>query len=348
MKNFFLAVTFLTLFFSWPASGVWQQMDSGTTQILRDIWGTGPDNLYAVGDDGTVLHYDGNPEHTWETIDLVSDKLLFGVYGASTDLYVTGHGGPSYGGSVYQYSLASQQWSELPMPSTPANVALEGLWADGTDVFAVGYSDDEKGYIFHWQDGDLLPYEELDLGSVSLDSVWGTGVDDLYVSGKYGSMDNTRGILYHNSGSGWTSYGGDLSGTRIIYNIKGYSDHLFCVGSSSATGLPGQAIHYSGAGRDIRDFNELGDNVALEDVWINSLSDIYAVGREGVILNGTSDLLTWLLMDSGTTEVLHGVWGFGPEVFAVGTNGTILYLPEPATILLFGIGTLAILRKRRI
>ncbi len=44
------------------ASGAeWGPMTSGTTQILWDVWGTGPNDVFAVGYQGRILHYPGSP-----------------------------------------------------------------------------------------------------------------------------------------------------------------------------------------------------------------------------------------------------------------------------------------------
>ncbi|MBN2492972.1 MAG: hypothetical protein JXR96_00170 [Deltaproteobacteria bacterium] len=37
----------------------WSTMDTGATETLRDVWGSGNDHVVAVGDDETVLTYDG-------------------------------------------------------------------------------------------------------------------------------------------------------------------------------------------------------------------------------------------------------------------------------------------------
>ena len=37
-------------------------MASGTFASLDGVWGSGPDNVFAVGESGTVLHHDG---HGW-------------------------------------------------------------------------------------------------------------------------------------------------------------------------------------------------------------------------------------------------------------------------------------------
>ncbi len=44
---------------------VWQGMDSGTEDDLVGVWASGPDDVYAVGDEETVLHYDGS---TWSEL----------------------------------------------------------------------------------------------------------------------------------------------------------------------------------------------------------------------------------------------------------------------------------------
>jgi hypothetical protein len=37
-------------------------MKTGTVPHLRAVWGSSESEVYAVGDDGTILHYDGS---TW-------------------------------------------------------------------------------------------------------------------------------------------------------------------------------------------------------------------------------------------------------------------------------------------
>ena len=39
--------------------GGWEQLDSGTSLNLEALWGTAADDIFAVGEAGTVLHYDG-------------------------------------------------------------------------------------------------------------------------------------------------------------------------------------------------------------------------------------------------------------------------------------------------
>ena len=60
-------------------------MTSGTQQHLRDVWGTSTTDVYAVGDSGTILHYDGA---TWNSMTSGTSLLLFGVWGMSSSDFV--------------------------------------------------------------------------------------------------------------------------------------------------------------------------------------------------------------------------------------------------------------------
>lgn len=73
-----------------------------------------------------------------------------------------------------------------------------------------------------------------------------------------------------------------------------------------------------------------GVAVALNGVWGNSPSDVYAVGDGGTILH--YDGTTWAAEPSGTAVSLHGVWSSGAEVIAVGDSGTILHFNGSAWI----------------
>ena len=46
----------------------WSAMSSGTTNELYGVWGSSGSDVFAVGDGGTILHYDG--------MQLVGDRRL--------------------------------------------------------------------------------------------------------------------------------------------------------------------------------------------------------------------------------------------------------------------------------
>lgn len=67
---------------------------------LMSVWGTGPQDVFVVGQPGVILHYDGD----W-TLTSVPDTTLTAVWGASaTDVYACGHNG-----AIWHYDGAG--WS---------------------------------------------------------------------------------------------------------------------------------------------------------------------------------------------------------------------------------------------
>ena len=43
-------------------------MNSGTGNTLEAVWGRSPSDVFAVGANGTALHYDGNVGGNWAAI----------------------------------------------------------------------------------------------------------------------------------------------------------------------------------------------------------------------------------------------------------------------------------------
>ena len=69
-------------------------MRSGTTANLHAIWGSGPADVFVVGD-GTALHYDGS---AWRSTSLETDQTLRFLWGTSaTDVFAVGRDWFHYG-----------------------------------------------------------------------------------------------------------------------------------------------------------------------------------------------------------------------------------------------------------
>ena len=81
----------------WPAAAQtggeeWQwQNPLPQGNPLGDVWGSGPSDVFAVGDVGTIVHYDGTG---WSVMSSGTHRCLAGVWGSSaSDVFVVG----SYG-----------------------------------------------------------------------------------------------------------------------------------------------------------------------------------------------------------------------------------------------------------
>jgi hypothetical protein len=110
-------------------------MDGGTTERLYGVWGSSGSDVFAVGEAGTILHYDGA---TWIPMSSGTTDSLFGVWGSSgSDVFAVG-----YPGTILHYDAAD--WHEMSRGNTND---LYDVWGSGgSEVFAVG----SYGTILHY------------------------------------------------------------------------------------------------------------------------------------------------------------------------------------------------------
>jgi hypothetical protein len=108
-----------------------------TNPSFTAVWGTAPDNVYAVGyhsddQEGRVMRFDGV---AWKQVHAVSNISLQAVGGtAASDVYAVGASG-----AVRYYDGTS--WSS----QSSFNRTLSGVWSFGTEAYAVG----EAGMVLH-------------------------------------------------------------------------------------------------------------------------------------------------------------------------------------------------------
>ncbi|MBK8046745.1 MAG: hypothetical protein IPK16_06255 [Anaerolineales bacterium] len=98
-------------------------MDHHVLRCLKKLWnawGTAANNVYAVGDTGTLLHFDGS---NWSTIPLGYTNNLYAIWGTgANDIFVTGGSG-----IIFHYDGST--WS--PMTSGTL-YALRGVWGSSS------------------------------------------------------------------------------------------------------------------------------------------------------------------------------------------------------------------------
>src|SRR5262249_27145782 len=68
-----------------------------------------------------------------------------------------------------------------------------------------------------------------------------------------------------------------------------------------------------------------GTRERLQGVWGSAAGDVYAVGTNGTILHSDGSG-AWTSMSLATQQILWSAWGFNADdVYAVGTNGVIAH-----------------------
>ena len=282
------------------ASDAWEwQGPLSEGKHIYGIWGSSASDIFAVGQSGVILHYDGSD---WATMDSGTSTDLFGIWGTSaSDVFVVGNTATilHYNGSGW-----SAVASGLPQSS---EYNLFCIWgSSSTDI----YAGSSGGKIIHY-DGSDWTSGGTGIGGIILD-IWGTSATDVFATSSWGN------ILHYN-GTDWSEMDSPLTpgSNQNLYGVWGSSSSdVFAVGRNSV------ALHYDGTGWTQMDTSAIS-NIILQSVWGSGSGDVFAVGNYGTVIhyNGVS----WTAMPSTLKLYIYDVWGSsGSNVLAVGDYGAII------------------------
>jgi hypothetical protein len=295
---------------------------------LYGVWGTGPDNVYAVGGEfetqggygGTVGHYkpvDGGLTWTYEqSMFYAGAELSFkDVAGTAPDRVFTigqwfNPGNPPSlppSGGNFDYEWDGGGWAAT---SPGFNVALFGspqtdMWATSTGVGGT--------IIAHFENGAWATKLTAPLGD-TYGAIWAGGAHAFVLGSSYQSDGGSTTFIEHFDGTTWqkTASPAQLSG------IWGSSPtDVFAVGAG------GTVLHYDGTAWTEQPSGTTKD---LGTIWGSSPYDVFALGA-GTVFHYQGDVWTEEeLPDAGYTYYLADIWGSGPgDIFAVGYKGIVLH-----------------------
>ena len=300
----------------------WAPMVSGTTNTLRGVWGTSWDDIWAVGDLGTLLHYGGT---SWLPVTSTGVGLLnlIAVWGSSRyDVFVVASSGAADAGLVLHYDGS---WVGMDTRVVGPLRGVSGTAAN--DVFVVGTAAGDQA-VFYRYDGSAwgAPQDCGTAGTSGLNGVWAGYYQDMYAVGNcwYGSPYIVHQFDGASPGSWTDGSSGNLNG---IWGLtSGGCSHVCAVGDGGIIYLGGGLTGYE------MDFyrESSGTNENLNAVWGTSGIDIFAVGDHGTILHYEGSGNRWAVMYSGIDwsekPAINDVWSFSPDdAWAVGSGGAILH-----------------------
>ena len=225
-------------------------------------------DVFAVGFDGTILHYDGN---IWSSMESgAADYVLGDVWGSSAhDVFVVGINPSVFNsGIILHYDGAG--WTVMT-----TNWYLTNVWGSaGNDVFAVG----SYAPVLHY---DGSTWSEITDDKMRFDFLWGTSSNSVYASHYWGE-------IAHYDGDCWSAL---ISLPLDLFMIWGSSDNdLFAVGKPQGywdpegTWIPlGPNVHHFDG--NIWSPMDSGTLDGLYAVWGSSATNVFAVGDSGFILH---------------------------------------------------------------
>ncbi len=338
----------------------WTIQNSGTTATLRAIWGYDADNVWAVGDGGTLLYWDGT--EWFDQSDAGTTENLLAIHGSDFDnIWVSGEDGV-----VLHFD--GTDWTR-DTPSVAIGTHLRGVWAPAADnTWMVG----DLGLIMHW-DGTDWTDESLAtqanlycIGGVPGASAWIGGQNGVMLkwngtafaaSSSTGTTQTIRslwaadtthmwavaenGVIRFHNGSSWSA---QASGgmTANILGVKTLS-----ATSAIAVGDRGLVGKFSAGAWTVT--TAQAPNVSLNDTWTLDSDEVWVVGGNGTAARYHNQTLAFTA--TNVFDDLHGVSGI-PDgiIWAVGANGTIIrwdgthWIPEASgvTEVLYGVWAKAV------
>ncbi len=288
---------------------------------LSDVWGSAPDDVYAVGYDGTILHsrdrgatwsstvappvgrYSVSP---WLTAVRGSDRLDVRAVGSD--------------GAILHSTDGGAAWVT---EKTDTDVRFFGLWfRDRNEVYVAG----EKGTVLHTEDGGATWAKQDTPTSMTLWDVWGSGPEDVYIVGGdthvFADEPPSGGVILHSTDHGrtWTSIeppGSD----RSFSAVWGSGPENVFVGGNGGTFLRS------------RDRGKTWTKVSLGVTL--GIGSIWGIGPDVYVGGGLSGIGTLLHSTDGGDSFsvildqsigMSGLWGDanGETVYAVGTGGILI------------------------
>jgi len=140
----------------------WTVSESGTKNLLFSVWGSSPENIYAAGGRGTLLRYDGA---SWKAMEVPQKGHYIGIWGRSGD------GFTMVGDAGLALHFDGKEWSPLPVETDDV---LRSVSGNQTGLLIAG----ENGNVFRI-DGTRsvtlsAPVKE------PVRSLWGTGSDSFF------------------------------------------------------------------------------------------------------------------------------------------------------------------------
>jgi hypothetical protein len=276
----------------------WTNMTASiSTDVLYffSIWGSGPNDVYAVGYDGE------NTGYIWHTTDCGQTwtshtnlaATYVGVWGTSANnVYVVGGNGSA---GVLEHSVdGGTTWTSLPIDGT---TGFTSIWGSGPDdIYVVG---DGPYYVQHSTDG-AVTWNDVAI-PVQLDSatmVWGTAANDVYIGGEI--PPESASVLYHTTDGGTTLTELDDSQYHAaIHGLWSSAGELF------ATGIGGLLRSTNGG----TSWNLTTATQELEAVWGSAANDLY-VGGVLTLAHSTDDGMTLTSVTGPTiTSQCLAIWG---------------------------------------
>lgn len=134
----------------------WHDLADPGLPALSAVWGSGPSDVWAVGDKSVIRHYDGT---AWKQLDPPGDVSLGAIWGSGPrDVWAVGS--RSGQGAILRFDGAA--WTDVSPEHCKPLATVSGTGP--RDVWAVG----AEGTILHWDGSAVSTVDVGDLIQISV------------------------------------------------------------------------------------------------------------------------------------------------------------------------------------
>lgn len=288
-----------------------------STQTLYGISGQGPDNIVAVGGEGTFVAWNNG---TWKAQSTGSTATLRGI-GTSRD------GGPYFAVGDAGTILTPQMeppWMRVSSPPSVQIIQINGVAGIKSDeMFAVGKNatylkGGSKGFVSLDKNNDcFMKISGRDLNAISTSQT----ENQHFVVGNSGLFLRTI-IRYLGNEPVADCEAPTLILKEDLNGLWVGDKNVYLVGTN------GVVVRCNLSGTGCTSPLKSGTNQTLHGIWGTRRDGtlyLYAVGDKGTLLTSIDEGSNWNSEPTGTNKNLYAVWGPGPDaVYLVGESGIIL------------------------
>jgi hypothetical protein len=221
---------------------------------LQSVRGAGSSDVWAVGCNGTVIHWDGR---VWSDFSVEPwpqwDVCLWSVWSdAAHSVFATGSQGIAlrWNGSTW-----------LEAPALPSSVTSRALFGVGQDLLAI----DDSGAV--WQKADAGWQSISAFDSTRSNALWGTTNTDFWVAAEY----SMRGLAVHVLEDMVSE---QQVATTTLTGVWGMSaSDVYLTGD-------GRVFHYDG-----QEFLEQpsGVHISNSKIWVSPSGTRWMIGGNGIL-----------------------------------------------------------------